>query len=59
MEPVAYQLFVDGTRRPIYDDGERQWVEEPDGTRICGVWYIPREECDTPIVVGDDRPDDF
>jgi hypothetical protein len=37
MEPVAYTWFTDGIRRPIYDDGVRQWVEEPDGTRVYGV----------------------
>lgn len=54
-----------GTRRlptlqkPVYDDGVNQWVEEPDGTRVYGVWYVPREECDTPIVVGEGLRDDF
>jgi hypothetical protein len=59
MEPVAYQLFTDGTCKPVYDDGERQWVEEADGTRVYGVWYVPREECNTPVVVGDDVPADW
>jgi hypothetical protein len=31
------------------------WVEEPDGIRVYGVWYIPHGECDTPIVLGKDE----
>ncbi len=58
MEPVAYRLFTDGSRRPVYDDGERQWVEDDDN-RVYGVSFIPREVCDTPIVVGDDLPADW
>ena len=58
MEPIAYQPFFDGTRKPVYDDGKCRWVEEPDGTRVYGVWYVPREECDTPIIVGDKLQDD-
>jgi hypothetical protein len=59
LEPVAYQLFADGNRRPIFDNGQRQWVVDNDGNKVYGVWYVPREECDTPIVVGDSDSDDF
>lgn len=53
---VAYREFVDGSLRPIYDDGQRQYVVNDDGDRVYGVYFIPREECDTPIVVSADRP---
>jgi hypothetical protein len=54
MEPLAFQLLTDGTRRPIYDDGVSQWVEDENGKRVYGMWYIPREECDAPIVILDE-----
>jgi hypothetical protein len=43
-EIVAYRQFVDGSMRPIYDDGKRQWVVNDDRDHVYGVWYIPREE---------------
>ncbi len=52
MELVTCQLFTDGTRRPVYDDGRQQWVIDDDGNWAHGVWYIPREECDAPLIVG-------
>jgi hypothetical protein len=30
-------------------------IEDENGTRVYGVRNIPREKCDTPIVVGDDE----
>jgi hypothetical protein len=53
MEPVAFYLPDDNARVPIFDDGWSQFVEWPDGRREYGIWFIPREECDTPIVVVD------
>lgn len=51
MEPVAYVIVTDGSRRPVFDDGQQQWIEGENGEREYGVWYVPREECDTPIVI--------
>jgi hypothetical protein len=55
MEPVAFYLPDDHTRLPIYDDGWSLWVEHPDGRREYGLWFAPREEVHSPIVVGGDE----
>jgi hypothetical protein len=54
-EIVAYRKFVDGSMRPVYDDGKRQWVINDDGDRVYGVFFIPRELCVLPLIV---RPDE-
>jgi hypothetical protein len=36
----------------------RQFVLDDNGNAIFGVWFIPREECDSPIIV-DPALDDF
>ena len=36
---------------PVYEDGRGQFVIDQDGNEVRGVWYIPREECDVPIIV--------
>jgi hypothetical protein len=48
---VGYREFVDGSWRPIYDDGKRQWVINDDGDRVYGVFLIPRDEADLPLIV--------
>jgi hypothetical protein len=54
-EPIAFIHFADGTCRPIYDDGRRQYVIDDDGEPVYGVWYVPREyNCDRPIIVRSD-----
>jgi hypothetical protein len=56
-EVVAYVEFADGQRRPVYQDATgRQYVVDDDGEPIRGVWYIPRDECDVPIVVDGSAP---
>jgi len=56
MEPVAYARFTDGTQRAVYGlpDG-RQYVEDDDGCRVVGYWYIPCEDWERlfaePIIV--------
>jgi hypothetical protein len=50
-EPIAYVEFADGVRRPVFDDGKRQYVLDDDGEPTYGVWFIPRDECDLPIIV--------
>jgi hypothetical protein len=55
-EPVAYIEFTDGLRRPVFEEPDgRQYVLDDDGEPVYGVWFIPREECDLPVIV---RPDD-
>jgi hypothetical protein len=38
--------------RPVFDDGDRQYVIDDDAGRVYGVWYIPRDAADEPIIVG-------
>jgi hypothetical protein len=49
---IGRRLFVDGIRRPIYEDAGGQYVLDDDGERVYGVYLIPMEEsCDLPIIV--------
>ena len=44
-------LFTDGVRRPVYADGDRQFVVV-DGEKVYGLFLIPEEEwSDVPLVV--------
>jgi hypothetical protein len=49
---IGYRFFVDRTRRPIFEqlDG-RQFVLDDAGDRVYGVWIIPKDEFDLPIIV--------
>ena len=56
-EPIATIKFADGIERPVYDDGEgSQYILDGNGKPVYGVWFIPRDEPDVPIVVGDAEP---
>ena len=51
-QPIGHRDFVDGTRRPIYEDAQGQYVLDDDGGRIYGVYLIPEDDgCDTPLIV--------
>jgi hypothetical protein len=50
-EPIAFVEFIAGARLPVFDDGHRQYVLDVDGEPIYGVWFIPRKECDVPIIL--------
>jgi hypothetical protein len=52
---VGYRFFIDGSKRPIYEDRHGQYVVNDDGDQLYGVYMIPPEEPDTPLVV-DDAP---
>jgi hypothetical protein len=46
---VGRRLFTDGLERDGYDDAEgRQYVLDPGGERVYGVWLLPPDE---PVVV--------
>lgn len=52
---VAFVDFVDGLRGSVYEEPDgRQYVYNNDGEKSYGVWFIPREECDRPIIVQPD-----
>ena len=49
---IAYVTFVDDTKRPVFEElGGRQYVLDDDAERVYGVWYIPPEETNPPIIV--------
>ena len=53
---IGRARFVDGTTRPVYLDGERQYVLD-EGERVYGWFVIPEEDpCDAPVIV-DQTPD--
>jgi hypothetical protein len=47
LNPIDSRDFTDGTTRPVYADGDRQYVEE--GERVYGVWLVP--EADEAVVI--------
>ena len=49
---VCYTRFTDGQRRPVYETPDmRQYVIDDDGEPVYGVWFIPRDQADVPVVV--------
>jgi hypothetical protein len=55
-EPVAQIEFTVGELRPVFETSSgQQYVLDDDGNRVYGIWFIPPEECDCPVVV-DERP---
>jgi hypothetical protein len=53
---IGEARFVDGATRPVYLDGERQYVID-EGERVYGLFIIPEEDrCDAPVIA-DSAPD--
>jgi hypothetical protein len=52
---IGHCAFADGAMRPIYDNGRRQYVIDNDGYRVYGVWLIPEDEPDLPLIVRADE----
>ena len=56
-DPIAYVWFVDGVKRPIFEEPNgRQYVIDDDGEPVYGVWYVPPEVLaemfgDRPVIV--------
>lgn len=50
-EPICFTEFTDGLMRPVFEDGRGQHVIDDDGEQVYGVWFIPREEADLPLIV--------
>jgi hypothetical protein len=48
---VGHCQFADGAMRPVYDEGKRQYVIDDDGYKVHGVWLIPEDEPDLPLIV--------
>jgi hypothetical protein len=49
---IGYREFVDGPRRPVYEDASGQYVLDDEAERVYGVYLIPEEErCDPPVIV--------
>jgi hypothetical protein len=56
LDPViGHWKFADGAMRPIYDDGQRQYVIDDDGFTVYAVWLIPEKEPTPPLVVPADE----
>jgi hypothetical protein len=51
LEPIAHVSFAGGPVRPVFEDGDCQYVIDDVGNRVYGVWFIPRDDADTPLVV--------
>jgi hypothetical protein len=60
-EPIAHIEFAGGPMWPVFEDGSRQYVVDDDGKRVYGVWFIPRDDVDLPLVIqsGETGDDEF
>jgi hypothetical protein len=52
---IGHCKFADGAMRPIYDDGRRQYVIDNDGFPVYGVWLIPEDAPNLPLIVPTDE----
>jgi hypothetical protein len=41
--------------RPVYDAGKRQYIFDDDGYKVHGIWLIPEDESDLPLIVPADE----
>ena len=42
---IGRRLFTDGLERDVYEDAAgRQYVLDPDGAEVTGVWLWPADE---------------
>jgi hypothetical protein len=42
---IGRRLFPDGLERDVYEDAQgRQYVLNPDGEKVYGVWLLPADE---------------
>jgi hypothetical protein len=42
---IGRRLFTDGIERDVYEDAQgRQYVLDPDGEKVYGVWLLPADE---------------
>jgi hypothetical protein len=48
--PIAEIRFTDGSMRPVFEDAHGQYVLD-DGEPVYGVWVIPQEQYDAPVIV--------
>jgi len=58
MKPIARIEFAGGPMRPVFEEDGRQFVIDDVGNRVYGVWFVPRDDADKPIVV-DNRRDEI
>ena len=49
---IAFVNFTDGTSRAVFEkvDGH-QYVVNDEGDPVFGVWFIPKDEIDLPLIV--------
>jgi hypothetical protein len=49
---VADTVFTDGVWRAVYEQPDgRQYVIDDDGEPVFGIWFIPRDDADVPVIV--------
>jgi hypothetical protein len=52
LKPVAFIDVPDGLSRPVYEEPNgRQYVIGDEGEALYGVWYIPQDDSDLPVIV--------
>jgi hypothetical protein len=54
---VAYRLFTDRIRRPIFEEpsGRQYIISDDDGSRTYGVYFIPPEECLPTVILTEEE----
>ena len=51
MEPIAHVWYADGILRHVFEADDRQFVTDGNGDRVYGVWFIPKDASDEPLVI--------
>jgi hypothetical protein len=47
----AFLQSPDGSMKAIYDDGHRLYIIDDERERMYGMWTIPRDAADLPVIV--------
>jgi hypothetical protein len=50
-EPTCFTEFTDGLMCPVFENARGQFVIDDEVEPVYGLWYIPREEADLPLIV--------
>ena len=52
---IGERYYTDGATRPVYWDPRGQYIIDDDGQKAYGVWILPDQEPEQPIVIDPTR----
>jgi hypothetical protein len=50
-QPIAEVMFTDVRACPVYEGTEWQYASGDDGEPVYGVWFLPLDEANLPVIV--------